>query len=324
MITGIIISAISVSCLVFACFRINIKNYSKNQFLIMLMLLLFILAMRFTQIRGASFCFSLMLSAIFGPYPAMIIASLVSLLRTFLAGASIFSFTCDLLNACVLPCLWLYPFVYKAIAGENENTFRQILAALLSCLLSLQLLSFLSIIESILMHKANSSFADLIIQFQLPYFITGLLEGLITAGLLIFIKKKNPIFYNAARQAKRLDSAVPVKALVIALAVLIAIASGSAVLTSFTSPQEDDTIVELLSGTAEASSGGTSSDLRTTLSTPLGGRAGKSLSKQKQGSTYDSGSSTGRKAASIITIVIVIIFVLVVLFAKKREDKDAK
>jgi hypothetical protein len=173
------------------------------------------------------------------------------------------------------------------------------------------------------MRKAGSSFADLIIQYQLPYFITGFIEAVVTSAILIFVKTKNPEFYSTTSHGKRLDSNVPVKALVIALAVLIAIASGSAVVTRFSPAQGDDTIVELLSGTAEATSGGASSNSFSTTSTPAGGRSGKNIS-QKKGSTYEGGSSSGRKAASIITILVVIIFVLVVIFAKKREDKDTK
>jgi hypothetical protein len=235
----------------------------------------------------------------------------------------VFSLTCDIFNACIIPCFWLYPFVYKSIAGETKMPFRVILASLVSCFLSLQLLSFFSIIEAILMHKANASFADMIIQFQLPYFITGFIEAAVTSAVLIFVKTKNPEFYSATSHGKRLDSRVPVKALVIALAVLISIASGSAVVTRFSPDQGDDTVVELLSGTAEATSGGVSSNSVATIKTPAGGRSGKNIS-QKKGSSYDGGSSSGRKAASIITIIIVIIFVMIVLFAKKREDKDTK
>ena len=136
---------------------------------------------------------ALLLSILLGPYAALIVIASVLLVQALIfADGGLLSLGCNIFNMGIIPCLIAYPLIYRVTVGKTSGNSRIWLASIITALISLQLGAFSVVCETAISGISElpfKGFTLLLLPIHLPI---GLVEGIITASVLILIKNNRP------------------------------------------------------------------------------------------------------------------------------------
>ena len=135
----------------------------------------------------------LLLAALLGPHAALIvIASVLTVQALFFADGGLLALGANVFNLGVLPCFVAYPLLYRPIAGLGVSRRRIGVGAVAAALVGLQLGAAGVVLQTVgsgISSLPLSSFLLLMLPVHLPI---GLVEGLATAAILLFIQRAQP------------------------------------------------------------------------------------------------------------------------------------
>lgn len=138
----------------------------------------------------------ILLAALLGPYAAFLTISSVLIVQAlFFADGGILALGCNMFNLGFLPCLVVFPLVYKTImgsTGEVPSRNRIFWGALLASVIGLQLGSFGVVVETRLSGISELPFLPFLAAMQPIHLAIGIVEGLATAALLLFLREMQP------------------------------------------------------------------------------------------------------------------------------------
>lgn len=133
---------------------------------------------------------ALLLSVILGPYAGFIaIASVLTVQAFFFADGGILALGCNIFNIGVISCFIAYPFVYRSIAGEGLTKWRIATASIVAGIAALQMGAFGVVTETYLSGVTELSFGKFLLLMQPIHLAIGIVEGLVTAGVVLFLAK---------------------------------------------------------------------------------------------------------------------------------------
>ena len=188
----------------------------------------------------------LLLAILLGPWAAfLVIASVLTVQAFFFADGGLLALGANIFNLGVFPCFLAYPFIYKPLAGRNPSDRRLALAAGVAAVVGLQLGALGVVAQTVasgLTSLPFETFAALMLPIHLAI---GLVEGAVTAALVIFLRRARPDLVNrAAPQAAK-------SRVVTGLAVSAVLLAG--LLSWFASPRPDglEWSIAKAAGTAE-------------------------------------------------------------------------
>ena len=98
---------------------------------------------------------------------------------------------CNIWNMAFYACFFGYFCIYRPITKKKMSKTNIVIASILSSILSLQLGAFSVVIETMLSGITELTFADFVIFMQPIHLAIGLVEGIITACVLLFIYEAN-------------------------------------------------------------------------------------------------------------------------------------
>jgi cobalt/nickel transport system permease protein len=180
----------------------------------------------------------MILSVILGPYAAFLaIASVLTVQALFFADGGLLALGCNIWNLGVYPCFLAYPLIYKPIAGDATNTRRLSAAALAGALVSLQLGAFSVVLETLFSGKSELPFGAFVLLMQPIHLAIGFVEGLVTAGIIGYIKNVRPEFLENGITFRPQTSGFPVGKILVVF-VIMAVVTGGA-LSQFASTKPD-------------------------------------------------------------------------------------
>ena len=135
----------------------------------------------------------ILLSAILGPWAAFItLSSIIIIQCLFFADGGLLAIGCNILNMAAASCLVAYPLIYRPIAATSLKSWRIMLAAVLSSVIGLEIGAFGVTLETEFSGVTALPFY-MFLKFMLPiHLVIGLIEGIVTGSLLIFIAKYSP------------------------------------------------------------------------------------------------------------------------------------
>jgi cobalt/nickel transport system permease protein len=179
----------------------------------------------------------LLLAALLGPHAAFIvIASVLTVQALFFADGGLLALGANMFNLGVLPCFVAYPLIYRPLAGAAPSRRRLALATVVAAAVGLQLGALGVALQTTLSGISSlppKPFLALMLAIHLPI---GLVEGLATAALLLFLRRARPDLLDstAAPLPSRGGSSRP---LLVALALAALLTGG--VLSWFVSTRPD-------------------------------------------------------------------------------------
>lgn len=135
----------------------------------------------------------LLLAALLGPHAAFLtIFSVLLVQALFFADGGLLALGCNALNMGFFACYVAYPLVWRPIAGTRPERGRLLAASLLAAVLALQLGALGVVIETRLSDISALPFGAFSALMLPIHLIIGLVEGLATAAVVLFVQRTRP------------------------------------------------------------------------------------------------------------------------------------
>lgn len=215
-------------------------------------------------------CGGMLLSAILGPYAGFLTMIAILTIQCLLfADGGLLALGCNVWNMAFYGCFIGGFFIWRMMTGKKMTKGRITAAAVIGCIAGLQLGAFSVTIETLLSGITELPFGIFLGMMQPIHLAIGLVEGLITAAVLVFIYEARPeILYGYTRTGSK-DGPISAhenaegagrmskKGTVTALAVMALVIGGLVSLFASGYPDGLEWSMEKVAGTTElAASGG--------------------------------------------------------------------
>lgn len=251
--------AIAVAGIAYSVYRIRKEGtLSEQKVPVMAVMAAFVFAAQMVNFTipgtGSSghLCGGMMLAAILGPYPAMLSLSAVLLIQClFFADGGLLALGCNVFNMGMCAILIAYPLIYKPIMRKGYSTKRVFTASILACEVGLQLGAFCVVLETWISGITALPFGTFVALMQPIHLAIGLVEGAVTALVVVFIHQTRPELLDSALENKAPGAAVPLKKLVCMLATAAVIIAGGLSLMASANPDGLEWAIQGVTGDTE-------------------------------------------------------------------------
>ncbi len=136
---------------------------------------------------------AMLLTGILGPAPAFLTLAVVLLIQAlFFADGGLLAYGCNVINMGFFACYVAYPLIFKPILRRGITKKRLTVASILATVVSLQLGAFSVVIETRLSGVTQLPFETFLLAMQPIHLAIGMVEGIITAGVLNYIYSFRP------------------------------------------------------------------------------------------------------------------------------------
>jgi cobalt/nickel transport system permease protein len=135
----------------------------------------------------------LLLSILLGPHAAFIvIASVLTVQALFFADGGLLALGANIFNLGVFPCFVAYPLVYRTLVRAGASDRRIAAAAMLAALVGLQLGALGVVLQTVGSGISSLPFSTFLLLMLPIHLAIGLVEGLATAAIVLFIRRARP------------------------------------------------------------------------------------------------------------------------------------
>ena len=186
-------------------------------------------------------CGGMLLSALLGPYAGFLSMIVILTIQClFFADGGLMALGANCWNMAFYGCFVGYFLIWKPVnaskwfgEGRSAERARIIAASIIGCIVTLQLGAFSVVLETSLSGITELPFGSFLALMQPIHLAIGLVEGLITAAVLVFVYDSRPellqgVEFSGERTAKRsLKSVVAILAIV-----AVAVGGGLSLLAS--------------------------------------------------------------------------------------------
>ena len=191
-------------------------------------------------------CGGMLLSALLGPQAGFLsMVVILTIQCLFFADGGLLALGANCWNMAFYGCfvgyylLWrpiLRSKAFKGVGAKGEGRIKIILASILGCVITLQLGAFSVVLETTVSGVTELPFGAFVGIMQPIHLAIGLVEGLITSAVLLFVYESRPellmdVDNTPAVQAKR-----SVKTTLVILAVLVLVVGGGLSLAASANP----------------------------------------------------------------------------------------
>ncbi|PKQ16539.1 MAG: cobalamin biosynthesis protein CbiM [Actinobacteria bacterium HGW-Actinobacteria-7] len=135
----------------------------------------------------------LILAILLGPEAAfLVMASVLTVQALFFADGGILALGANIFNLGFFPVFIAYPLIYRVIVGASTSRRRLVTGSLLAAIVGLQLGALGVVLETVLSGVSALPFATFAL-IMLPIHLgVGVVEGLVTAGVVLFVERVQP------------------------------------------------------------------------------------------------------------------------------------
>ena len=196
-------------------------------------------------------CGGMLLTALLGPYAAFVTMIGVLLIQCLLfADGGLLALGCNIWNMAFYGCFLGYFLLWRPMMKKTINRTRIIIASVLGCMITLQLGAFSVTIETLLSGITELPFAVFAGTMQPIHLAIGLVEGLITAAILIFVYEARPeLLMDSVKREK--SAKMSFKGTLVTLAVAALLIGGGLSLFASSHPDGLEWSIERITGDTE-------------------------------------------------------------------------
>ena len=199
----------------------------------------------------------ILLAALLGAYPGMISIAAVLLIQClFFADGGLLALGCNVFNMGVLTCLFAYPLIFKPILKKGITKPRLMLASVLSVVVGLQLGAFSVVLETLVSGITSLPFGSFLIMMQPIHLAIGLVEGLVTGAILVFVYQARPELLESALNRKKMERSVPVRKFVVGALIATIVVAGVLSLAASAHPDGLEWSIGRVTGSEELTASG--------------------------------------------------------------------
>lgn len=194
----------------------------------------------------------IILAILLGPYAAfLVMASVLTVQSLFFADGGLLALGCNIWNLGIYPCFIAYPLIYTPLTRNSRGTGRIVFASLLSAVIGLQCGAFSVVSQTFLSGKSELPFTTFLLLMQLIHLGIGIVEGVVTAGVINFVRTARPELLETVPASRTLSAGISLRKIVTAFALLALIAGGVLSWFASTSPDGLEWSIQKVYGRAE-------------------------------------------------------------------------
>ena len=200
-------------------------------------------------------CGGMLLSAILGPYAGFLTMIGVLLVQALLfADGGLLALGCNIWNMAFYSCFIGCLIVWLSFVKTGLSRTKIILASVLGSVLTLQLGAFSVTIETLLSNITALPFGLFVLAMQTIHLAIGLVEGFITAAVLLYIYSVRPGFLSGVEKSSAYD--LSLGKVVASLSIATAFIAGGLYLVASELPDGLEWSMEKVAGTSDLTSSG--------------------------------------------------------------------
>ncbi|MCQ2480894.1 MAG: energy-coupling factor ABC transporter permease [Clostridia bacterium] len=210
----------------------SVKEYSKLPVMAVMAALVFSAQMINYTIPGTGssghICGGFLLSALLGPWAGFLSMIVVLAIQgLFFADGGLMALGANVWNMAFYGCFVGYFLIWKPIMGTKlNNRVKVILASIIGCIVTLQLGAFSVVVETSLSGITELPFGKFCGLMQPIHLAIGLVEGLITSAILVFVNEARPEILSGVKANAQAKQKLSFKTTIIVLAVIAVITGG--------------------------------------------------------------------------------------------------
>lgn len=202
-------------------------------------------------------CGGMLLSALLGPYAGFLTMIGVLLIQCFLfADGGILALGCNIWNMAFYGCFVGALLIWKPMMKHGMSKVKIIGASILGCVLTLQMGAFSVTLETLASGVTELPFGTFVATMQPIHLAIGLVEGLITAAVLVFVYEARPELLYANAQESGQKARFSFKKTIAILAAAAAFIGGALSLAASAYPDGLEWSIERLTGATEIEAAG--------------------------------------------------------------------
>ena len=199
----------------------------------------------------------ILLASLLGGFPALLTLAAVLIIQClFFADGGLLALGCNIFNMGVIPCLLVYPLVYKPIMKKGFSYGRIVTASILSVVVGLQLGAFGVVLETLASGVTELPFSTFLVLMQPIHLAIGLVEGIVTAAILSFVFRTRPEIMESSVTRAPIKSGASVKGVVTVLIIATVVVGGALSWFASSNPDGLEWAMIKTAGTAELETDG--------------------------------------------------------------------
>ncbi len=172
---------------------------------------------------------ALILAILLGPHAAfLVMASILTVQALFFADGGLLALGANIFNLGFFPAFIAYPYVYRKIVGDGASPSRGrvIGGSLLAAVVGLQLGAFAVVIETTASGVSALPFSTFVLLMQPIHLAIGVVEGVVTAAVVLFVLRAQPELLERAAARKPL-AGLKLKPVLAGLGIAAVLAGGA-------------------------------------------------------------------------------------------------
>ncbi len=189
-------------------------------------------------------CGGMMLSALLGPFAGFLSMIVILAIQClFFADGGLMALGANVWNMAFYGCFVGYFLIWRPIMrsrlfGEGKGAARGriVLASILGCVITLQLGAFSVVLETSLSGITELPFGAFVALMQPIHLAIGLVEGLITSAVLLFVYESRPELLQCVEPAEGESAKRSLKSVVAVLAIVALVVGGGLSLLASSNP----------------------------------------------------------------------------------------
>lgn len=135
----------------------------------------------------------LLLAILLGPWAGFLVMASILIIQALLfADGGLLALGCNIFNMGFWTCFIAYPLIYKPIADQHSSRGLIFMGSLIGAIIGLQLGAFSVVVETVLSGITDLPFGMFTAAMQPIHLGIGIVEGLVTAAVVLFIYQVRP------------------------------------------------------------------------------------------------------------------------------------
>ncbi|MCL2147681.1 MAG: energy-coupling factor ABC transporter permease [Synergistaceae bacterium] len=148
----------------------------------------------------------IMLAGLLGGVPAFLSLSAVLIIQClFFADGGLLALGCNIFNMGVIPCLLVYPLIFKPLLRVGTGYKRLSVASIASVVAGLEIGAFGVVLQTTFSGITELPFGTFMVLMLPIHLVIGLVEGIVTASVLCFVYKMRPDVIDSAQAGRRTE-----------------------------------------------------------------------------------------------------------------------
>ncbi|HEY5537061.1 MAG TPA: energy-coupling factor ABC transporter permease [Acetobacterium sp.] len=265
----------------------------------------------------------ILLAALLGPFPAFLVISTVLLIQAlFFADGGLLALGANIWNMGFYACLLVYPLIFKPIVKKGFTPRRIAVASILSVTIAVLGGAFSVVIETLTSGITELPFTTFLGLMMPIHLAIGIIEGIVTTGILVFVYKMRPEILESSLINKKISSGLSLKKVSVTLLIFAALLGGGFSLLASSNPDGLQWAMNGVAGTTQIiATGGVhenAADVQKTTAV-LPGYGFKSTDGQ--------GSAAGKSVAGLLGAGLTLLLAggtgYIIYAVKRKKEKSA-